>query len=190
MARPKNVDSEARTTALMDGVIETFKRKGYDGASLADLGAATGLAKASFYHRFPGGKPEIGRAALAESGKRFTQLVLRPLQSDAPPGAKLAAMYDGVRSYYAGETQACLMNTMTLGDGAHLFGKDIKHTIAAWEKLIAACFVDLSEEAARAKAADIIIRIQGALVLARMSGREDVLAEVVAEVVAGLKPIV
>jgi TetR/AcrR family transcriptional regulator, lmrAB and yxaGH operons repressor len=180
MARPKNIDTAARTAALMDGVIETFKRKGYDGASLSDLGAATGLAKASFYHRFPSGKPEIGRAALAESGKRFTQAVLRPLQSTAPPAARLNAMYDGVLDYYGGDTQACLMNTMTLGDGAALYGKDIKHTIAAWEKLIAACFEDASEDAARTKAINIIIRIQGALVLSRMSGRGDVLAGVVA----------
>jgi TetR/AcrR family transcriptional regulator, lmrAB and yxaGH operons repressor len=185
MARPKNIDTAARTAALMDGVIETFKRKGYDGASLSDLGAATGLAKASFYHRFPSGKPEIGRAALAESGKRFTQAVLRPLQSDAPPSERLRAMYDGVLDYYSGSTQACLMNTMTLGDGAALYGKDIKHTIAAWQKLIAACFTDVSEEQARTRAQDIIIRIQGALVLARMSGREDVLAEVVAALGVG-----
>lgn len=180
MARPKNIDTAARTAALMDGVIETFKRKGYDGASLADLGAATGLAKASFYHRFPGGKPEIGRAALADSGKRFTQAVLRPLQADAPPAQRLRAMYDGVLDYYAGETQACLMNTMTLGDGAQLYGKDIKHTIAAWQKLIATCFEDISDDDARVRATDIIIRIQGALVLARMSGRGDVLSDVVA----------
>jgi TetR/AcrR family transcriptional regulator, lmrAB and yxaGH operons repressor len=179
MARPKNIDSVARTTALMDCVIETFKRNGYDGASLADLGAATGLAKASFYHRFPSGKPEIGRVALAESGKRFTQAVLRPLQSTAPPAARLNAMYDGVLEYYSGGTQACLMNTMTLGGGAALYGKDIKHTIAAWEKLIAACFENVSEDVARAKAVDIIIRIQGALVLARMSGREDMLIGVI-----------
>jgi TetR/AcrR family transcriptional regulator, lmrAB and yxaGH operons repressor len=179
MARPKNIDTVARTAALMDGVIETFKRKGYDGASLSDLGLATGLAKASFYHRFPGGKPEIGRAALAESGKRFTQAILRPLQSDAPAKQRLSAMLDGVLSYYAGETQACLMNTMTLGDGAQLYGKDIKHTIAAWEKLLAACFEADSEAVARARATDIIIRIQGALVLARLSGREDVLANMV-----------
>ncbi len=180
MARPKNINTLARTAALMDGVIETFKRKGYDGASLADLGAATGLAKASFYHRFPGGKPEIGRAALAESGKRFAQAILRPLQSGAAAPDRLAAMYEGVLHYYAGETQACLMNTMTLGDGAQLYGKDIKHTIAAWEKLIAACFENIGEDTARLRAIDIIIRIQGALVLARMSGRHDVLSDVVA----------
>jgi TetR/AcrR family transcriptional regulator, lmrAB and yxaGH operons repressor len=179
MGRPKNVDNQARTASLMAAVIETFKRKGYDGASLADLGAATGLAKASFYHRFPGGKPEIGRAALAESGRQFTALVLRPLQSAAPPAARLNAMYEGVLAYYAGDTQACLMNTMTLGDGGQLFGKDIKHTIMAWQKLLAACFEGLDEDTARAQAIDIIIRIQGALVLARMSGRGDVMADVV-----------
>jgi TetR/AcrR family transcriptional regulator, lmrAB and yxaGH operons repressor len=180
MARPKVADVEARTAALMRGVIETFKRKGYDGASLTDLGAATGLAKASFYHRFPAGKPEIGRAALAESGRAFTQEILRPLQSSEPPRARLAAMLKGVQRYYSGETQACLMNTMTIGDGAHLFGKDIKHSIAAWERLIAQAHEELgdSAEAARRKATDTIIRIQGALVLARMSGREDVLSDV------------
>ena len=174
MARPRNVDPQARTAAMLDAIIEVFKRRGYDGAALSDLAAATGLAKASFYHRFPGGKPEIGRAALAESGRRFTQHILRPLQSTAPAAERLAAMFDGVLRYYGHGQPACLMNTMTLGEGAALFGKDIRLTITAWERLLAQALEALGTDpqAAAAQAQEIIARIQGALVVARLSGRE------------------
>ena len=126
MARPKNVDAAARTAAMFDQLIATFRSKGYDGAALSDLSAATGLAKASFYHRFPGGKLELGRATLGEAGKRFAELILRPLQSTKSAAERWQAMLDGVAVFYADGTNACLMNTMTLGDGAALFGKDIR----------------------------------------------------------------
>ncbi|TGQ06111.1 helix-turn-helix domain-containing protein, partial [Mesorhizobium sp. M00.F.Ca.ET.217.01.1.1] len=41
---------------------EVFREHGYEGASLALIGAATGLGKGSLYHFFPGGKEEMARA--------------------------------------------------------------------------------------------------------------------------------
>ena len=188
MGRPRNIDPHARTAAMLDAMIEVFKRRGYDGAALSDLAAATGLAKASFYHRFPGGKPEIGKAALAEAGRRFTLHILRPLQTGESPRARIAAMLEGVLRFYGQGTPACLMNTMTLGEGAALFGKDIRLTIGAWEKLLAQLLESLgqSADAAASQAQEIIARIQGALVLARLSGRENELARQVDQLRAEL----
>ena len=165
-------EASQRRRRILDALIETFKRKGFEGASLNDLAAATGLAKASLYHRYPGGKEELGRVALAESGRRFAQLVLRPLQSADPAADRLAEMMEGILVFYGRGHAACLMNSLTLGDGAALYGPTIRATMDSWAGLIAAAFAELGEDrsAARAHAEDVIARIQGTLILARLSG--------------------
>lgn len=175
MARPIVKDAAARNTTIVDGLINVFKHKGYDGASLSDLAAATGIAKASLYHRYPGGKPELGRTALAEAGRNFTLLILKPLQSEKPAPERLAAMLDGVAAFYGTESPACLMNTLTLGDALPLFGKDIRNTHNAWQRLIARALEELGRSEAQAtdEADDMIARIQGALVLTRLSDRTN-----------------
>ena len=50
--------SSASRSASREGLLETlgavFESRGYDGATLSLLSAATGLGKASLYHPFPG----------------------------------------------------------------------------------------------------------------------------------------
>jgi TetR/AcrR family transcriptional regulator, lmrAB and yxaGH operons repressor len=182
----RKADAE-RQRAVTHSMSAVFQRGGYDGASLSSLGAVTGLAKASLYHRFPGGKPDMGRAVLADAGRRFADLVLRPLQMEAPPTLRLRHMLDGLASYYAG-ADSCLMNALTLGDGADLFGKDIRLTINAWVKLMASALEEMghSPDAARDEADDIVCRVQGALVLARLGDRPDALSSALARIRAGL----
>ncbi|MEP7000146.1 MAG: helix-turn-helix domain-containing protein, partial [bacterium] len=38
---------------VLDRLLDTFRDRGYEGASLAELSAATGLMKSSLYHYFP-----------------------------------------------------------------------------------------------------------------------------------------
>jgi TetR/AcrR family transcriptional regulator, lmrAB and yxaGH operons repressor len=179
VARLTPTQASQKRQALNAGLVETFRRSGYEGASLTDLGAATGLAKASLYHRFPGGKPDIGKAALVEAGRRFTDLVLRPLQNSAPARERLVAMREGLIRYYGddgdGKPHACLMNSMTIGDGAALFGSTIAATISAWQRLIETALRELGRtpESATLEARDIICRVQGTLVLAQIEGGLD-----------------
>ncbi len=44
-----------------------FRANGYDGSSLGDIAAATGLQKSSLYHRFPGGKQQMASESPAPS---------------------------------------------------------------------------------------------------------------------------
>lgn len=188
MARPIVKDAAARNSTIVEGLIDVFKHKGYDGASLSDLAAATGIAKASLYHRYPGGKPELGRTALAEAGRNFALLILKPLQSNKPAAERLAAMLDGVGAFYGTESPACLMNTLTLGDALPLFGKDIRNTHNAWQKLIARALEELGRSEAQAtdEADDMIARIQGALVLTRLSDRTNSLSAMLERLRASL----
>jgi TetR/AcrR family transcriptional regulator, lmrAB and yxaGH operons repressor len=172
MARLTAALAGQKRQTLNAGLINTFRDNGYDGASLTALSAATGLAKASLYHRFPDGKPEMGRTALAEAGRRFTELVLKPLQSRLPARERLHAMVAGLLAYYADSAPACLMNTMTLGSGEALFGTNIRATMLAWQRLMESTYIEIGEspDHAARHAQKIIITVQGTLVLARIRG--------------------
>ena len=54
----------ASREVVLERLLATFRDQGYDGASLAELSAATGLGKSSLYHHFPGGKVDM--AALSD----------------------------------------------------------------------------------------------------------------------------
>ncbi len=41
---------------VLDKIAAVFRLHGYEGASIRLLAQATGLERASLYHRFPGGK--------------------------------------------------------------------------------------------------------------------------------------
>ena len=52
-----------------------FRRQGYHGTALHDILAAGGSPRGSLYLHFPGGKQEIGEAALALAGEAVRQAI-------------------------------------------------------------------------------------------------------------------
>ena len=64
----------ARAVAGRDEIVaqlaEVFRTHGYEGASLARLGAGTGLGKGSMYNFFPGGKEEMAQAVLTHIDRK------------------------------------------------------------------------------------------------------------------------
>ena len=50
---------------LLAVIAEVFRKHGYEGASLARIGQATGLGKGSLYNFFPCGKEEMAAGVLA-----------------------------------------------------------------------------------------------------------------------------
>src|SRR6478752_6301170 len=49
---------------LLARLMDLFREKGFDGASLSDISESTGLGKSSLYHHFPNGKEEIALQVL------------------------------------------------------------------------------------------------------------------------------
>lgn len=54
---------------LISAAMRLFRTKGYNGVGLTELLTVSGAPKGSFYHHFPGGKEELGEAALEMSGR-------------------------------------------------------------------------------------------------------------------------
>jgi len=171
MARPARLTK----TGLAEKLSPVFERYGYDGASLSMLAAATGLSKASLYHHFPRGKEDMARYALAHAGARLQKLILAPLSGKAAPRARLEASLDGTGRYYGGDIPHCLMNSLLLGEGRLLFADRIAAAVAAWRQGVAGALTDAGVQRGEVDdwAREMIERIQGALVLCRVSGTRE-----------------
>ena len=146
-----------------------FRREGYIGASLADLGAAAGLGKASLYQKFPDGKAQMGAEVLAEIGRALESQVLARLREEGTPGLRFAKMLDGVNQFYAGGQVSCLIETLSLGEARKLYRTALFDAIQGWQKALAGLAREGGSSAARATvwAEEVLITIEGSLVLAR-----------------------
>ena len=161
--RPTKVGHEA----VGDALVAAFRASGYAGASLRDLGQASGLRSASLYHRFPAGKVDMAQAALEHAGAAFATAVLDSLAGDGTPAARLSVSADGVRGFYDQGTLACLLAVMTLSDAPQPVRAVVGAVFARWVDGLAAALRDAGHADARAEAEDRIAGIQGALILAQ-----------------------
>src|SRR5216684_4651807 len=100
-------------TKVFDRLIGVFRQKGYDGASYGDLMKATGLVKASLYHRFPRGKEEMVDAVLSEVDRRFHEYVLAPAFAKGAPRQRARRVAKRLEEFYSGGKQWCLLDTLT-----------------------------------------------------------------------------
>lgn len=169
MARPQSVND----AELLDRLAAVFRARGFSGASLAELSAASGLKRASLYHRFPGGKEQMAREVLAAAADWLEREVIAPLTADAPPEERLGAVGAALDSFYDGGAQACLLNMLSsarVEDGpfSAAIGGMFARLIAALARL--AEDAGLGPDVARERAERAVMLIQGALVLARGSG--------------------
>lgn len=169
MARPAKIEE----SALLKKLSDVFREVGYEGASLAMLAEATGLKKASLYHRFPGGKEQMASEVMANAESWLTERILTPLKSSAPPQARTHAMIRNLDTFYCGGRQACLLNMMSSPRAERgPFAALIKKAFKAWTDALASALADadIDEETARSRAERAIALLQGSLVVARGTG--------------------
>lgn len=165
---------------LLDKLTAVIASSGYDGSSLADFSAATGLSKASLYHFFPGGKRDIAQQCLIRSGMKLQKWVIAPLQGRAVAAARLNTSLDGVARYYGGERPSCLMNILSLTENAADFLPGIQAGLKAWQDALKLTFLALgnSDKESGQEALSFLRQIQGALVLCQVDQSRDPLERV------------
>jgi len=173
VARP----SRQTRAELIERLAQVFLRFGFEGASLSRLSEATGLSKASLYHHFPGGKADMARHVLGRAGVDLQARVFKPLHGRGDPRERLHQSLAATADYYAGDIPVCLMNVLTMGEGAEHFGGDIEAGMAVWWRGIAQVLVDggVAADIAEARARDALAQVQGALVLARVERNRQAL---------------
>jgi AcrR family transcriptional regulator len=180
---------------IVEASAALFQRQGYNATGVKQIVTAAKAPFGSVYHHFPGGKEEIGAAAVRVSGRLYEQLI--PAVFDGAPD-----LPTGVRWFFAGaaahlvETDyedACPIATVTLETAsvsepmreacAAVFdswiaaGSDMQHHKARQQGS------QLSAEQARKLTIALIVALEGAFVLARAQRSTEAL-EIAGELVA------
>jgi TetR/AcrR family transcriptional regulator, lmrAB and yxaGH operons repressor len=159
-----------------------FRAHGWDGTSLSLLSDATGLGRASLYHRFPGGKLQIAEALLDYVERECMPQMLAPLQGPGTPRQRVAAVAECIDAFYVGGRCGCLFDALSLGTFELEFHATIGRLFLTWVDAFAAIAIaaGLDAGAARQRAEQALVEIQGALVFARASGDTAPFARVLA----------
>ena len=167
---------------------EIFRTYGYEGASLARIGAGTGLGKGSLYHFFPGGKDEMAAAVLAHIDGWFQQHVYTPLREAEDPRKGITLMFRETRRYFLSGQKVCLIGVFALGNERDRFAVAVKSYFVDWAAALNDALMRDGHDAAQAAALteDVLGGIQGALVLARAMDRPKLFVATLARLEARL----
>ncbi|MEO6685882.1 MAG: TetR/AcrR family transcriptional regulator [Dyadobacter sp.] len=149
---------------------DVFTRFGYDGASMELLSQATGLKKASLYHRFPGGKKDMAAHVLKNVEKWFLENVQFVIdQQNLPVRERLEKSLLAISSLFEDGARNCSLRMLSACSETPYF----QASIASCFTIISNGFTKIAVEngmevsLAKAKAMEAVINIQGSLVLSR-----------------------
>jgi len=118
----------------LDQALQVFWRKGYEGASMADLTAAMGITKPSLYAAF-GNKEELFRKALDRyvdgPGGYFQQALTKPTAREVV----YTLLYEGADALTNPDTPGCLavQGALCCGEAAQTIKQELMARRAAGE---------------------------------------------------------
>jgi len=125
---------------IVEKTAPLFNTKGYEGTSLSDMTAATGLTKGSIYGNFDN-KEEVALAAFQYNVDRLTTHIVQAMASEPAPTGKLIAFVEFFRDQWGQicDSGGCpLMNTAIEADDALPFLKrNVQAGFQAWAELLA-----------------------------------------------------
>jgi len=155
--------------------LDLFRTYGFEGVSVKRLADATGLEKASLYYRYPGGKDEIALAIANTVVAWFQVNVFDPLIGSGPIRKRVSFVAERLREFYSGGSKACLMDVLSIPGGSEELQLALKGAMQAWVIAFAAVAKESGHGsvAARSKAEEAIMRIEGSLILARVLGETN-----------------
>jgi len=170
---PRQQQAVAKVVSARNDILpllaEVFRAHGYEGATLSLISEATGLGKGSLYHFFPGGKQHMAAEVLAEIDGWFEANVFAPLRESKDPKRAMLAMIDNVDAYFRSGRRICLVGVIALGSSRDMFVDQVKGYFVDWKEALAGTLrrSGLSASAAKLRAEEALVAIQGALILAR-----------------------
>lgn len=99
MARPRAADHEEKRRAILARAAELFARHGYDRASLAMIGQASGVSKALVYHYWED-KEALLFDVLAQHLQHLVEAARMVADPDRPPRERLEALAGALLDAY------------------------------------------------------------------------------------------
>lgn len=102
---------------IVEATAELFRRRGYTGAGLKQISAASGAPFGSMYHFFPGGKEELAAETLRWAGRIYAGIAGQPFleHPDDIVGAVRAGFEEAAQTLEATDfVDACPIATVAL----------------------------------------------------------------------------
>ena len=167
---PKRSDAKDRMIAAARRL---FREHGYFGTALSDVVTESAAPRGSIYFHFPGGKEQIGEAALDLAGEAVRQKIAHA--AEASPNAE--TFLTGIARAMAADLQqsdfcnGCPIATTALETAAQsdVLRAAARRAFQSWEQEIARGLTRFGAkpEDAAISATTILSQIEGALLLAR-----------------------
>jgi len=159
---------------LIEVAASLFQKQGFHATGIFDIAEAGNLPKGSIYYHFPGGKEEIGAAAVAFAGAQIAE-ALEELAGKAKDPAdlmtKAAALLGDVlvESDFQGGCPVCLVALEVAGK-AEPIRLSALEAYARWQAIIEKhlCRFGMEKKKAAAQAELAIAAIEGALILSQV----------------------
>lgn len=149
---------------------EVFTLYGYDGASMELLSRASGLKKASLYHRFPGGKKEMALHVLSNIEAWFMEKFNAVIQdTQLPVDQRLHIALESISTLFSDGDRNCPLRMLSAGSESSTFQEPIARCFTIIKESFKKIGMEngLPQKIAEAKATEAIIDIQGSLILSR-----------------------
>jgi TetR/AcrR family transcriptional repressor of lmrAB and yxaGH operons len=170
MAMAKATDSKAKT---LTAAAKLFRQQGYHGTALQDILAAAGSPRGSLYFHFPGGKEEIGSAALTLAGETVRQAIAKAAETAADAEAFLTRVVRSMATELekSNYREGCPIATTALETAAHsnALGAASRTAFQKWELELKRGLFRFGMPAGDADllATLVLSQLEGALLLAR-----------------------
>ena len=154
-----------------------FQREGYAATSWRALVEEAGTPWGSISHHFPGGKEELGIAALEAGGDAVAALIEHCFAEKTSPEEAISLWFSLSGKYLeaSGYTTGCPVATVALEASPGLPGlREVAGTsFSRWESLISRRLRDAGATRVKAnEAAEVVLALmEGSLLLARVQGR-------------------
>ncbi len=156
--------------ALVIGQLaELFRTRGFAATSLPEISQATGLGKGSLYHLFPGGKAQMLTEVVADVTSWFEQHIFAPLDTES---ADVSAMFHAVTRYFDSGKRLCLIGRIGLEPDLEALTTQLSNYFTRWQQSLADALqrTGATPQVAAAFAEEVIVGIQGSLILAHTTG--------------------
>jgi len=169
---------------ILATLTEVFRTHGYEGASLKIISEATGLARASLYHRFPEGKTQMAEAVMNRVQSWLEEEALAPLRDESRSQTeRVRAMAAKLDEFYRSGEKSCLLEALSIGEAGSPLRRLARNALDLWagELTVLIGSAGFGEAEAKWRADRAITLLQGALIVGRVRDDTVVFRRVLAE---------
>ena len=182
----KGANKVTKASDILDAAERFARTLGYNGFSFRDVAAKVGIKSASVHYHFPT-KADLGAAVARRYAERFLAALGDPEDDDMSPDAKLAHYVGLYRHALVQDQQMCLCGM--LGAEVMSLPPEVTSEVTTffernldWLTRVLARPGDKAAKDAQHRAVTVLAALEGALMLARTLGRDDIFEQVARDI--------